>query len=496
MRYLKKFNTQAEYNSEEAKLSIPNASYIVENNTIARKTDEDIIEIEYLKGALGAYIDTGIPGSNNLKIEIRYSVTAHEQYGAVLGNYVDENSNAWRIILQSSSNNHGFINVNTKAGSSAQLTNGGTKNMYMTVVMSKTSITINGTTNTVPTTSGTSNITNIALFSKSTTFSPQGTIGTKIMYCKIWDGTVLVRDFIPVRVGTVGYMYDKVNNKIFGSIGSGNFVLGPDIDTTSHGKNLITNGFATYGTNYNFTQFTFDSSDMPSGTCGSFMYSGKNTRYTDEYMYIQPGAVLNLKYWVKNSTNCTNYDFIDQYDIDKNQITYDKWHWITGTTTYLTQDLNNGDTIVHLANVAPIKASTYSTKGFIIWDYKDSRGYQYPTETYSRRVYTGLWTDNSTDINETNNTITLKAPWNKGPVSAGTYLSHYQAGGTFHYGNAGYRTTPDTWTEKSAIFNTKATNNLCKGTYYIRLGWLINYSNTANNVFKAAGLKLTQKKHL
>lgn len=35
-------------------------------------------------------------------------------------------------------------------------------------------------------------------------------------------------DFIPVRVGTIGYMYDKVSGQLFGNAGTGEFILGPD----------------------------------------------------------------------------------------------------------------------------------------------------------------------------------------------------------------------------------------------------------------------------
>ena len=50
----------------------------------------------------------------------------------------------------------------------------------------------------------------------------------KIYYCKIWQDNVLVRDFIPVRVGQVGYMYDKVSGQLFGNVGTGSFILGND----------------------------------------------------------------------------------------------------------------------------------------------------------------------------------------------------------------------------------------------------------------------------
>lgn len=39
---------------------------------------------------------------------------------------------------------------------------------------------------------------------------------------------VVVADMIPVRVGTTGYMYDKVSGQLFGNAGTGSFILGND----------------------------------------------------------------------------------------------------------------------------------------------------------------------------------------------------------------------------------------------------------------------------
>jgi hypothetical protein len=47
---------------------------------------------------------------------------------------------------------------------------------------------------------------------------------------KVWSrstGEVLY-NFIPVRVGNVGYFYDRVNAKLYGNVGGGAFILGPD----------------------------------------------------------------------------------------------------------------------------------------------------------------------------------------------------------------------------------------------------------------------------
>lgn len=45
---------------------------------------------------------------------------------------------------------------------------------------------------------------------------------------KILKNTELIYDLIPVRKDGVGYMYDKVSEQLFGSMGTGNFILGPD----------------------------------------------------------------------------------------------------------------------------------------------------------------------------------------------------------------------------------------------------------------------------
>ena len=48
---------------------------------------------------------------------------------------------------------------------------------------------------------------------------------------QIYTSSGLVRDFIPVRVGRVGYMYDRVSGQLFGNSGTGSFTLGNDITT-------------------------------------------------------------------------------------------------------------------------------------------------------------------------------------------------------------------------------------------------------------------------
>lgn len=66
-------------------------------------------------------------------------------------------------------------------------------------------------------------------------FGYQGKNGTanllipgRVYFVKLWQDGNLIRDFIPVRVGSSGYLYDKVSGSLFGNQGSGSFILGPD----------------------------------------------------------------------------------------------------------------------------------------------------------------------------------------------------------------------------------------------------------------------------
>ena len=61
-------------------------------------------------------------------------------------------------------------------------------------------------------------------FSGSANYFFSGRFGRVRLYS---DGT-LDRDYIPVRVGTVGYLYDRVTRRLFGNAGTGVFGYGND----------------------------------------------------------------------------------------------------------------------------------------------------------------------------------------------------------------------------------------------------------------------------
>jgi hypothetical protein len=52
-------------------------------------------------------------------------------------------------------------------------------------------------------------------------------IRIKSLYIKKGNDTLY--DLMPIRIGQVGYMYDKISKQLFGNSGTGSFTLGPDV---------------------------------------------------------------------------------------------------------------------------------------------------------------------------------------------------------------------------------------------------------------------------
>lgn len=61
--------------------------------------------------------------------------------------------------------------------------------------------------------------------SGSLSLSPSG---IRIASCKLTQGSAVVRDYIPVRVGTTGEMYDLISGTFATRVGT--FIVGPDIN--------------------------------------------------------------------------------------------------------------------------------------------------------------------------------------------------------------------------------------------------------------------------
>ena len=243
-------------------------------------------------------------------------------------------------------------------------------------------------------------------------------------------------------------------------------------------KNLVTNGFLEKNNNTNFPDLNYKSGFLTATA------SGKKIVISNEMIKVN----TNKKYFQSVTMKSDNqhsisYIGLNEYDIDKNEITIINIAFKKGSTTYLTQDLNNGDTEIHLQDASKLAYDNRNNNGIIVWNYKDSTGYQYPEETYSRNVYNSIIEKDN--IDKENNVIKLKTPWNNGEIEKGTKLSQTDDGSTFNYGLLNGKPIDNNWKKYTNILTGEGSevgnfSQFKSGTRYVKLLWLMNYNSSAN----------------
>jgi hypothetical protein len=196
---------------------------------LMRQNEIPYQQVEYLQSDSSAYIDTGIGGgSDDLEIECVFEYSKFIVYGAIYGNWIDDSTDCIRCIL-SDTQLRGYDNLNTAPVRTTKV------NLYINTKIYYKSNYLEiydsvGVKQRLFYDKGRSNNDNIALFNRSITApNTERNIGLKVYSFKISKSDEVLRDFLPVRVGDVGYMYDKVSKQLFGSIGTGQFILGQDI---------------------------------------------------------------------------------------------------------------------------------------------------------------------------------------------------------------------------------------------------------------------------
>ena len=131
--------------------------------------------------------------------------------------------------------------------------------------------------------------------------------------------------------------------------------------------------------------------------------------FTSDYIEVDTAKKYYQSIIAKsNNASAKNYIGIAEYDCDKNWISDSTQMYVKDSLTYLSKDLENGDTEVYLNDISGFITNNiqWQNNGLIFWNYKDSTGYQYPELTYSQNVYFNLYDDTCIDVE--NNKILLK----------------------------------------------------------------------------------------
>ena len=269
----------------------------------------------------------------------------------------------------------------------------------------------------------------------------------------------------------------RIDGRIIVMKTDGSYVL-------TKGDNLVKNGFGKNG-NENFPDFTND--------------NGVFSLTTDSYRLIRSSDFIEVdtskKYYQaiigKQKENIGfHYIGFAEYDRDKNLIADSNVMYVSGSLTYLEKELKDGDTEIYLNDLSGFEKSNFvaswSKTGLIFWNYKDSTGYEYPEETYSKNVYYNLFDDSSFETDS--NKIKLKQVWNHGTIAAETKISQSNKGANYNYGilankplNEKYKIYENKIEGVDNTGSDKETGLFRAGTKYVKILFLINWGNEPSN---------------
>lgn len=251
--------------------------------------------------------------------------------------------------------------------------------------------------------------------------------------------------------------------------------------------NLITNGFGTMKNNTNFTSWVYDGVNKYD-TYPSFKYTRSTSSgvgINDMKIPIDISKSYEFDMALKSiGSNNKLYLGFDEYDIDGNYIKPSMCMGFSNSTTMLVKDLKKGDTVVYLKSTSGFTqtSSTYQL-GLIFWDYKDSTGYKYPVGVYSRNSTLNLY--DWSGVNKTNNTITLKQPWDGLTHTVGTRVSQTNDSG-HKYFNYNGSVAPTEWTRTNhkiagiqSLYSFNS-NSFNQATKYIKFMLYHNFAQSDN----------------
>lgn len=187
-------------------------------------------KVEYLESSGTQWIDTGvIPTSNSGfyldAVTLSANSTNPTNVGAFgAGNY------AWAeaLALYAKLNGHAFANTPLILGiRQAFNVKISYDNRFQISLIDNIITASDGTTTQV--TSFIPLGMHVYLFGNNFNGTLSGASILKVYNFKMYDRSEIILDLIPVRIGNVGYMYDKVSKQLFGNMGTGNFILGGDV---------------------------------------------------------------------------------------------------------------------------------------------------------------------------------------------------------------------------------------------------------------------------
>lgn len=201
-------------------------------------------EVTYLRSDGVAYINSGIPFTDNVTVKSKMAFVSKTTAGALFGyRFVDSGTTTgnmrWFFIYNTNNTSGNGRRFGARFGVSSNNSSKRISNDWWTVHdvdFDGTNLKFDGSNwITISQKYETSDYGDMYIFSANC----EGHYGDDIknsehpiVLFQIYNSGTLVRDYIPVRVGQVGYFYDRVSGQLFGNAaGSGAFLFGNDVTT-------------------------------------------------------------------------------------------------------------------------------------------------------------------------------------------------------------------------------------------------------------------------
>lgn len=199
-------------------------------------------EVEYIELTNVQYIDTGVTISDKTEFEFWFSAFGYSgSYFPLFGVYGNESGSS--LGVQRNSGGELGYRITVWRGSNSKQDIGSLDSDAYEGVVSLHSGTFSFRGQTLTISSGTFQSSETAWYGRINGVANYFGSDKKLGFLKIWEDGVLVRDFIPVRVGSgssaVGCMYDRVSRKLFRNAGTGSFTIGPDVATPVMGLHFF-----------------------------------------------------------------------------------------------------------------------------------------------------------------------------------------------------------------------------------------------------------------
>ena len=219
--------------------------------------------------------------------------------------------------------------------------------------------------------------------------------------------------------------------------------------------NLLKNGFGELGAeNWQNASNMYD--DVPANH--PEIYHSYKKVESSEFIPIYQNHEYKFSTWIKTAaTSGNSYPSLCPYDVDKKFIYH--YNCTNGfnlaTMTTLTQELKKGDTKIYVNDLSEWNANSGHNYNYAaLFGYKDSTGYIYPDGVYTRDLGTfGSGTSAKTNLDKTNNIITLNSAYTGEDKPVGTKVCASTAGTTYFYplGTISYASITD-WVYKEGTF--------------------------------------------